>query len=314
MTTQLLSAVLMILGVLLVLEAVRMVGGVVTRTQKNEMTHEVTPISPGNRYRAASRSSSPIPSICGCSSLGIAKKAAHAILLILVLVASGTSQSWAVITTFKVAVDDINDLDPNIKLFLTRTGSNEVEEHSGSVDLIGNIVFTIPQNETVDGVVVGRNVGEDSESYEILEVSDGTTVGSLEPFNYPSFFSSNLNTILIARIDLNEFLASSNPFVVGQVIGVTDGLITETPTITFMNAFGLLTDPGAQIFDTAFLASLPNYTGSVTVRSLDTVTVPEPGSALLMGLGVLVLVGCRRPRAVDRGRRGGCTAGNCRMR
>jgi hypothetical protein len=116
------------------------------------------------------------------------------------------------------------------------------------------------------------------------------TLVNLEPFQVPSFTA---NTSLLARVDLNTFLAQPNPFQIGESLLVTNGSILESSAITFKDLSGISNLPDSIFALTpSQIDALPNFTGTATVVTFDQFEpLPEPSTFTLLGTSILCLLG-----------------------
>jgi hypothetical protein len=171
---------------------------------------------------------------------------------------------------------------------------------TGKANAKGEVDFglgTIKMEEMINTVWIIKSVGGKSEAGEI-KITPGTlNLASLEPFQTPSFAAS---TSVVAVVDVVSLLSQPNPFTLGESLTVTNGTISQTTAVTFKEDSNLSL---GDILTPSQVASLPSFTGSVTVDSFDQFTrpVPEPASLTLLSLGTLGLLGYawrRRKRAV----------------
>ena len=88
---------------------------------------------------------------------------------------------------------------------------------------------------------VGTNPGfPPTTQYSVVTFQFGTkTVGSAEPFDYPTFAAS---TTVVALVDMEMLLTDGDPFTLGQVVNVIGGSIAESAAITFKDGSGLASD------------------------------------------------------------------------
>ena len=188
--------------------------------------------------------------------------------------------------------------------FFNPTDNRNVTVSRRDVNRDGKITFglgTLEREKKIDTVYVCKESDGEKTYGELKLDANGNTLASLEPFNFPSFTGQ---TTLVASIDMAAFLAGGNPFTIGQVLTVNDG-IGESSTIIFKDGSSLPDNPD---WSRALVASLPNFTGSVTVFSFDhAAATPEQSSTLiLLGMGVLGLVMARwfeqRHKGVSYGR------------
>lgn len=148
---------------------------------------------------------------------------------------------------------------------------------------------SLEEEKKINQVMVNKSSDGNRTNYEIKLNANGESMGSLEPFNFPTFKAS---TSLLASIDMVAFKAAGNSFNVGQNITVNNGMISESSAITFKDSSSFI---GFTEFTQDLVASLPNYTGSVNVYSLDNVSpVPLPATFWLMSTGLICLFSVRK--------------------
>jgi len=163
-----------------------------------------------------------------------------------------------------------------------------------AVDL-GSLEF----EKKIGTVWICKAIGSERTYRDLKLDGEGNSLGSLEPFQFPSFVA---NIPIVVSIDMVAFLQAGNPFVVGQVLDVVDGAINGSPAIIVKDGSSL---PDVPDFSRDLVASLPNFTGTVTVDSFDAAAVPEPSSFGTAGTAVLAALGLwtwrrrRSPCAVD---------------
>lgn len=175
-------------------------------------------------------------------------------------------------------------------------GATELK-NGGAKDGIVAIYIGTDAEERIVKKVETSKITNGKRSWTVIDVSQGgETLGSLEPFQFPTFDAS---TPIIVSIDVKALLSlsGSSTFVTGQSYEITNGTITGLSALTFKNATGVVFNPESTAFvDTT---SLPAYSGSVSVFSLDKVQpLPEPESyaTLLAGLGLIGYVARRRSK------------------
>jgi len=151
----------------------------------------------------------------------------------------------------------------------------------------GTINLGTPAEEAAIGSVWVRKVvnGKGKLTRVKLKVG-GTTLASLEPFDFPTF-DGPPGVVAILWADTLD--TSGITFTPGQTLSVTGGTIPQTTEITFKDGSSLV---GPGVPTDSELAALPDYTGSVTAYAYDSVVpAPEPGALILLtGCGAMGLM------------------------
>jgi hypothetical protein len=175
----------------------------------------------------------------------------------------------------------VNTYDQNNKL-LSSTTINDTNND-------GKVAVEVPQQDKTRRIVT---IKLDVNSKRVVENGrlKTTTMLPLEPFQLPSFLPIDPALALQATFDVNAFLAQPVAFTPGQIIPVSNGVIAQTPFITFQDPSGL-TLPPVEPFDVTMLDTLPGYTGNVLVGSPTLFApIPEPSTFALLGAGLLGLM------------------------
>lgn len=157
---------------------------------------------------------------------------------------------------------------------------------------LGTFKFTPPDQENIQTINI-KSLGAIAGLPAFSALDFGLPgLGSFEPVEVFAFSSVDLNTILLAEIDVSAFVAANNPFSEGQQYSAENGLVSGAPGIIFRDATSLF--PNVSSFFDVFVDLtpstvdiLPPYTGSVLVEPSVRFGVPEPGA---LGLVALVLV------------------------
>lgn len=118
---------------------------------------------------------------------------------------------------------------------------------------------------------------------------------SFEPIDLFQFTSNDLGTILLAVMDVPQFMAHGDPFSEGEIFDISNGLAAGTQGLEFRDATGLFgsVDSFFDVFvelDPTTINTLPLYTGQATVNRALQFRVAEPGTLLLAGFILLALV------------------------
>src|SRR6476469_3375646 len=137
----------------------------------------------------------------------------------------------------------VNTYDQNNKL-LSSTTINDTNND-------GKVAVEVPQQGKTRRIVT---IKLDVNSKRVVENGrfKTTSMLPLEPFQLPSFLPMDSALALQATFDVNAFLAQSVAFTPGQIIPVSNGVIAQTPFITFQDPSGL-TLPPVEPFDVTVL-------------------------------------------------------------
>ena len=187
--------------------------------------------------------------------------------------------------------------DPGSFVFISWSKTNgefitydfDVKEDKNNDGVVEFGLGSLEEEKKIGSVMVIKKGDGEYVDYELKLNANGESLGSLEPFDFPTFKAP---TPMLASIDMVAFKATGNLFNVGQSFTVTDGIIAESSAITFKDGSSLV---GFPEFSQNLVASLPNYTGSVNVYSLDNVApVPLPATFWLFGSGLIAFIGARK--------------------
>ncbi|MGD9765219.1 MAG: hypothetical protein AB7V27_16065 [Candidatus Binatia bacterium] len=181
----------------------------------------------------------------------------------------------------------------------------------------GNVTVTIANQGNVCKTVACKVVNGDQVCVTHTYQCVIAPLPTIEPFDLPTFGPLNPpDRRLITVIEVNAFLAEGVSFAEGQTVGVVNGAVTETPTIMFKDGTGVVSGDLAQaareLSDPAFVAALPDFTGTVLVLAPDEFRFVRPAPVfdavtLIVLIGALLLIGATRSsgRTAAAIRRGG---------
>ncbi len=185
----------------------------------------------------------------------------------------------------------IINADPNSKVLVYGDTDGDGTRNfliSQNTDNRGKLVVelgSLDREKMIGTVWICKAIGSERTYRELKLDAEANSLGSLEPFQFPSFVAS---IPIVVSIDMVAFLQAGNPFVVGQVLDVFNGAVAGSPAIIVKDASSLPDDPD---FSRDLVASLPNFTGTVTVDSFDAAAVPEPSSFETAGTVLLAALG-----------------------
>jgi hypothetical protein len=168
--------------------------------------------------------------------------------------------------------------------------------------VIGTTEFEKTLTQIWSGVKGPPHTGEDFNQVQRLELPGGSDLTTFEPFSTPQFDVLDGSISLLATFDLSSYLASPVSFADGEILDVTNGSITRSPSITFFDAssvFGAGDLPDT--FSEADVALFPRFTGKIVATGSGlTFDVPEPSSIILIvTAGVVFALGRMTTKALS---------------
>lgn len=132
----------------------------------------------------------------------------------------------------------------------------------------GFVTITVPNQEKVLHIFIDK-VNQDGRRDRAKYVFPNSPLPALEPFRVPEFAALDPGIVLTSDINVNAFLATANPFTVGQTFSVVHGMSTLSDAIIFTDEFG---NP---------------FNGIVIVEPfVEFVPVPEPTTLVLFATGL----------------------------
>jgi hypothetical protein len=145
---------------------------------------------------------------------------------------------------------------------------------------------------TTHKIIQGKEVYSDP-----LPATPPVTFTSYEPFDLPSFIKMITGAPLVVVSELESLKNSGFVFHEGDVFDVTAGTISGVSGFTFRDGQNLPSDVGqalSDLQDPSYVATLPLFSGQVTVASIDHVLpVPEPTAMTMAALGLLLTLAIR---------------------